>query len=254
MHCSFAADVPESARLYFGNEDTLQVLQIDPRRVRKTLRIEATPRGPMPHIYGEVPVDAVRGVFSVGDGLEDVIAEHRVAMIAFSGMTLLDFVLPYDALRRVPQVRIETLLADAAYASHGIEVHGPIRPSLSDYDVLVVPGGLGTRTLQADLAVVDWLRSFPCTRMVASVCTGALLLGAAGRLAARIATTHRSELDALAAFGASVDRTARVVDDGDVITAGGVTCGLELGLALVDILSGQGASVADAMHVGNGRV
>ena len=69
--------------------------------------------------------------------------------------------------------------------------------------------------------------------VIASVCTGAMLLAAAGLLAGRPATTHHSALDDLAAAGAAVDREARVVDDGDILTAGGVTSGIDLALHLV---------------------
>ena len=76
--------------------------------------------------------------------------------------------------------------------------------------------------------MIEWLAAFPASRLAASVCTGALLLGAAGRLRGRRATTHATAMDLLEAFGATAVR-ARIVNEGDVVTAGGVTSGIDLG-------------------------
>jgi cyclohexyl-isocyanide hydratase len=112
-----------------------------------------------------------------------------------------------------------------------------VRPSLDDIDVLLVPGGLATRALQRDLEVGAWLATFPKNRLIASVCTGALLVGAAGRLEGKRATTHASALAQLADYGATAVRE-RVVDEGQVITAGGVTSALDLGVHVVARLYG----------------
>jgi putative intracellular protease/amidase len=253
VHGSFAPTVDESARLYFKGPKPLWLLKIDPRRVRRILRIEETPRGPMPHLYGAIVRDAIVEVlpFTPELALEDAIKEHRACLVTFAQMTLLDLVSVYDPLRRLaPQGLVCNLVsADRAYSRDGIVVDVPIRPPLCTYDVLVIAGGLGTRALVHDPHVIAWLQTFPITRLVASVCTGALLLGAAGRLQSRCATTHRSELARLASYGASADMHARVVDEGDVVTASGVTTGLELGLALVAILSGTAARDAIAMQM-----
>ena len=119
-----------------------------------------------------------------------------------------------------------------------------VRPALDAFDVLVVPGGHGTRALERDAAVIDWLRSYPANRLAASVCTGALLLGAAGRLRGRRATTHRSALGRLADFDA-IATNSRVVDEGQLVTGGGVTCALDVGIHLVRRLEGD--ATADAI-------
>lgn len=119
-----------------------------------------------------------------------------------------------------------------------------MRPPLDEFDVLVVPGGFGTRALEADVGIRDWLSSYPSNRITASVCTGSLLLGAAGRLEGRRATTHRSQMSRLAEYGATAVHE-RVVDEGQLITAGGVTAALDLGLHLVRRLAGS--EVAEAI-------
>lgn len=108
-------------------------------------------------------------------------------------------------------------------------------------DVLVYPGGQGTRPHLADAEQLDWLRrqreSVP---LVTSVCTGSLVLAAAGLLAGRPATTHWGALDRLAELDPSIDvrREERFVDDGDVITSAGVSAGIDMALHLVVRLAG----------------
>ena len=112
--------------------------------------------------------------------------------------------------------------------------------SLSDYDLLVVPGGHGTRRLRRDEAFLDWLGTAAPVPLKASVCTGALLLGAAGYLEGRRATTHPNAVDELAPHCAQVVGD-RVVDEGPVVTARGVSAGIDLGLHVVGRLAGPGA-------------
>src|SRR5262249_47476926 len=113
-----------------------------------------------------------------------------------------------------------------------------VTESSAGYDMIVVPGGLGARALMRDESFLGWLRtSEPCPLKV-SVCTGALLLGAAGFLKNKRATTHPSAFAELEPFcGTVLDE--RIVDEGDVITAGGVTSGIDLGLYLVEKLAGR---------------
>jgi transcriptional regulator GlxA family with amidase domain len=102
--------------------------------------------------------------------------------------------------------------------------------------VLVHPGGWGTRTLLADGAHLEWLHAMRAqTPLIASVCTGSLVLAAAGLLAGRPATTHWAHYDDLAEIDPSVvlDTEARYVDDGDVVTSAGVSAGIDMALHLV---------------------
>jgi transcriptional regulator GlxA family with amidase domain len=113
------------------------------------------------------------------------------------------------------------LVADRALA----EVNAP--------DVVLVPGGIGNRRLLGDAELLDWLREVDrATKWTTSVCTGSLLLGAAGLLEGKRATTNWLVLDALAEFGAE-PVGGRFVEDGKVITAAGVTAGIDMALHLV---------------------
>jgi cyclohexyl-isocyanide hydratase len=106
-------------------------------------------------------------------------------------------------------------------------------------DVLCIPGGVGVNALMEDAVVIAFVRrQAEQARYVTSVCTGALVLGAAGLLQRRRATTHWNARDLLSSFGA-IPSEGRVVRDGNLITAGGVTAGIDFGLALVAELAGQ---------------
>jgi cyclohexyl-isocyanide hydratase len=109
---------------------------------------------------------------------------------------------------------------------------------LHAYDMISVPGGFGSRQLINDVGFIKWLRTAAPCKLKVSVCTGALLLGGAGFLQGKAATTHRSAFDDLRRFCSSVvDR--RIVDEGDVITARGVTSSIDLGLYLCEKLAGR---------------
>jgi cyclohexyl-isocyanide hydratase len=254
IHASFASDVLESARLYFPADASLEVLQIDPRRLDVRVEIARTPRGAMPHIHGPIPGDAIRSVIPLAEfrpklGLDEV-QGTRFAFVAFEGMTLLDLVGVYDPLSRIRSMGIDESSACEIVGAHGnlgwgadgarLEV-SRVRPPLDGFDVVVIPGGFATRALVKDAPLLAWLKTFPENRLMASVCTGALLLGAIGRLRGRRATTHHSALAELGVYGATVVRE-RVVDAGQVVTAGGVTSGLDLGVYLARRLSGEAAA------------
>jgi transcriptional regulator GlxA family with amidase domain len=102
-------------------------------------------------------------------------------------------------------------------------------------DVLVYPGGMGTRKELADEAVLDWIRGIASDAVVASVCTGSLVLASAGLLDGRPATTHWGSLELLPTLGKDIEVRPedRYVDTGDVITAAGVSAGIDMALHLV---------------------
>jgi cyclohexyl-isocyanide hydratase len=170
---------------------------------------------------------------------------RRIAFLAFPRLTLLDLIGPYDALRRVrtmgvdPSVEHRVVAIGDAPDGHVADDSGlrfavdDVYAPLDAFDLLVVPGGHGTRELEHDPRCLAYLRSWGTTRPIASVCTGALLLGAAGHLAGLRATTHFSAYDQLAPYCREVVRDVRLVDEGRVVTAGGVTSGIDLGLHLV---------------------
>ncbi len=165
----------------------------------------------------------------------------QVAIALFPRLTALDAIGPYEVLQRVPaldvvfvaerrgEVRTENgflgLTADATLA----DVPAP--------DVVLVPGGVGSRE-QLDGPLVEWLRAVhPGTRYTTSVCTGSLVLAAAGLLDGLTATTHWSVLPLLERFGAR-PVTQRVVEhlDRRILTAAGVSAGIDMGIRLVELL------------------
>ncbi|HSB60124.1 MAG TPA: DJ-1/PfpI family protein, partial [Vicinamibacteria bacterium] len=118
-------------------------------------------------------------------------------------------------------------------------------------DLLVVPGGFGTRPLLEDRETLDWIRRAAAgARQVASVCTGSLLLARAGLLEGRRATTHWAALDLLASLGGgvAVDRESRVVDDG-VVTSAGVASGIDMSFHVVERLFGKDVADETARYI-----
>jgi cyclohexyl-isocyanide hydratase len=172
----------------------------------------------------------------------------KAALIVFDGMTMLDFIGFYDAVTRLPRMGF---LPDFSWNvcartpqvsdERGLRLlPDRIGETLEGYDLLYLPGGMGTRKLQHDAAFVEWLRTASGAQLKVSVCTGALLLGAAGFLRGLTATTHPAALQELGPYCANVVR-ARIVDQGAVITAGGVSTSIDLGLHVVVRLAGEQA-------------
>ncbi len=117
-------------------------------------------------------------------------------------------------------------------------------------DLLVVPGGFGTRSLMSDESTLEWIRTAAASaRRVTSVCSGALLLTKAGLLEGKRATTHWGALDLLESLGGvSVDRVSRVVDDG-VITSAGVASGIDMSFYVVEQLHGRAVADETARYI-----
>jgi imidazoleglycerol-phosphate dehydratase len=179
----------------------------------------------------------------------------KIAFILFDEMTALDLVGVYDALARLntmgllPDVGWDLCaLSSEVVATGGMRfVATRSRGSLEGYDLLVVPGGVGTRRLllqnQEGYDFIQWIQTGQGVPLKASVCTGALILGIAGFLQGKPATTHPSAYDELARYCSQV-LPQRIVDAGDVITAGGVAASLDLGLYLVEKFSGEHGRLA----------
>ncbi len=166
----------------------------------------------------------------------------KIAIALFPGFTALDAVGPYDVLRGVPDAEVEFVAAEPGLIpTEQRSLTVSVTAGLGDPpDVLVVPGGRGTRDLVRDGgALVDWVAAVhPHTTFTTSVCTGSLVLGAAGVLEGLEATTHWALLPALERFGATpVSR--RVVRQGKVITAAGVSAGIDMALTLAAELAGD---------------
>ncbi|TMD01562.1 MAG: DJ-1/PfpI family protein [Chloroflexi bacterium] len=178
----------------------------------------------------------------------------EIAILVFPGFTALDAVGPYEVLCRLPgattafvatapgpvttDTGVLTLVA-------GLGLEDVRRP-----DVVVVPGGPGEVAVRAGGAALEWLRAVHATTTwTASVCTGSLILGAAGLLAGRRATTHWLAVDQLRALGAEpVDERVVVEEEHRLITAAGVSAGIDMGLTLAAGIAGE--QVAQAIQLG----
>lgn len=176
----------------------------------------------------------------------------NIVFFVFDGITALDVVGPYEVLSRLPGAR-STFVAPARGAVRtDNQILGLVADQAIDEidaaDLLVVPGGFGTRGLERDERVLAWVRAIDrTTRVTASVCTGALVLAAAGLLRGRRANTHWAVRERLAEHGA-VPTAERVVRDGKYATAAGVSAGIDLALALAIELAGR--DVAEAIQLG----
>jgi transcriptional regulator GlxA family with amidase domain len=175
----------------------------------------------------------------------------KAALIVFDRMTHLDFVGFYDPLTRLKSMNIlpdfewricsnQKQVADDRGPAGMATIAESVLEPLDRYDLLFVPGGMGTRSLQHDRDFIEWLKTAAPVRHKISVCTGALLLGAAGFLRGRRATTHPSALKELEPYCARV-LADRIVDEGDVVTGSGVATSLDLGLHMVERLAGPDA-------------
>jgi cyclohexyl-isocyanide hydratase len=173
----------------------------------------------------------------------------RIAFLAFPGLTLLDLVGASDALRRIAPMGIDPGVTCRIIGTKQVIeddtgttlVPDGVYEDLKQFDLLYVPGGQGTRLLMRDERFLEYLKAWPASRPLASVCTGALLLGAAGHLKGKRATTHHLALDLLEPLCKEAVREQRIVAEGQVVTAGGVASSLDLGLYLVEWLWGEEA-------------
>jgi transcriptional regulator GlxA family with amidase domain len=162
-----------------------------------------------------------------------------VAILLYPGVTATDAIGPYEVLRMVSGVDIRFVSREAGPVptDSGILVLGATHGyhEVPSPDIVIVPGSeADTTTAMADGRLLDWLRGVHETsRWTASVCSGALILGAAGILEGRPATTHWIAQGRLEGFGAEARREDRVVRSGKVWTAAGVSAGIDLALALV---------------------
>ena len=176
---------------------------------------------------------------------------RHIGILVFPGVQQLDLTGPYEVFASLPDTKVHLIWKDRGpiTSATGL-VLGPTMtfgecPTL---DVICVPGGGGVNALLEDTETLAFIRAQARqARYVTSVCTGSLVLGAAGLLKGRKATTHWFAHDFLAKFGA-IPVQARVVRDGNLITAGGVTAGIDFGLAVVAELVGQ--AEAEAIQLG----
>jgi cyclohexyl-isocyanide hydratase len=169
-----------------------------------------------------------------------------IVFAIYDGVTQLDFTGPHQVLARMPGTKLRVASArGGTIDADGLHFAGLERlADIAACDVLIVPGGMGTSAAMGDEAFMDEIRRLAAgASYVTSVCTGSLILGAAGLLKGRRAACHWASRDLLAHFGATPD-PARVVRDGNVITGGGVTAGIDFALTLAAEIAGAEAAQA----------
>lgn len=179
----------------------------------------------------------------------------QIVIPLFPQFTALDGIGPYEVLQRIPEFDItfighERGVVRSDNGMLGIEVDGTFEDHPHP-DIIVFPGGHGTRGLMDDQRVLDWVRSaHETSTFTTSVCTGSLVLAAAGILDGLTATTHWSALDVLTEHG-SIPTGERVVEhlDSRIITAAGVSSGIDMALRLVEILIDQTAAEASQLMI-----
>jgi transcriptional regulator GlxA family with amidase domain len=179
----------------------------------------------------------------------------HVAIPLFPRFTALDGIGPYEVMQRIPDFDITFIGHERGEVRSENGMLGITRDATFEEmlrpDVIVFPGGVGTRPLMTDERVLDWVRNaHPHTKFTTSVCTGSLVLGAAGLLNGLTATTHWSVLSALEQTGATPvsDRVVEHLDQ-RIITAAGVSSGIDMALRLVELLLDDTAARASQLMI-----
>lgn len=166
----------------------------------------------------------------------------RFGLLAFPGVQQLDLTAPYEVFASMDDAEVHLVWKDTSPIVSATKL--VLQPTTTfaecpPLDVICVPGGVGVNALLEDMAVLSFVREQATrARFATSVCTGSLVLGAAGLLKGKKATTHWNALDFLESFGAVVT-PGRVVRDGNLFTAGGVTAGIDFGLTIAAALRGR---------------
>jgi transcriptional regulator GlxA family with amidase domain len=176
----------------------------------------------------------------------------KIAILLFDRLTVLDAIGPYEVLSRLPGAELSFVAQTTGEKRSDTGRLGLVADvelsTCTDPDVVLVGGGEGNRPLLKDAELLDWLRDVDRTSTwTTSVCTGSLVLGAAGLLEGKRATTHWAYLDHLEQFGAT-PVAERVVEDGKVMTAAGVSAGIDMALTLAARIAGD--EVAKAIQLG----
>jgi putative intracellular protease/amidase len=176
----------------------------------------------------------------------------RIAIALFDRLTALDAVGPYEVLSRLPGADVQFVAAAPGEYRTDTRMLGLTADrsydDVPEPDVLVFPGGYGTRALMSDEPTLDWVRrAHRSTQFTTSVCTGSLVLAAAGVLDGLEATTHWNAMDLLGRLGPRPVKR-RVVEQGKVVTAAGVSAGIDMALVLAALIAGP--EVAQAIQLG----
>ncbi|HSX26525.1 MAG TPA: DJ-1/PfpI family protein [Chlamydiales bacterium] len=176
----------------------------------------------------------------------------QIVFLFYDGMTALDVVGPHEILCRLPGAKVHRVAKRAGEVrtdSAGLLLIAECAlADVAHADVLVIPGAGSATTLREHPEILDWVRSIHATtKWTTSVCTGSLILGAAGLLSGLRATTHWAAFDRLHSWGAKPTR-ARIVEEGKVITAAGVSAGIDMALTLAAKIAGP--RLAQSLQLG----
>jgi putative intracellular protease/amidase len=176
----------------------------------------------------------------------------KIAIPIFDRVTALDAIGPYEVLSRLPGADLKFVgFEPGPVKTDNRMLSLVVETALEDFaepDILVFPGGFGTRALMKDERMLDWVRHVhEGTQWTTSVCTGALVLGAAGLLDGLEATTHWAAMGTLERLGAK-PTGRRVVEQGKIVTAAGVSSGIDMALRLAGHVAGD--TVAQAIQLG----
>lgn len=169
-------------------------------------------------------------------------AERLIGMLIFPRLTQLDMTGPYEVLARLPNTKVHLVARSMApvKTDRGMEIVPTVTfDQCPQLDLVMVPGGPGQQDLMEDEVVLEFLRNQARgAKYVTSVCTGSLVLGAAGLLKGRRATCHWAAIEHLKPLGA-IPVSEKVVRDGNIITGAGVTSGIDFALAVAAVLEGE---------------
>ncbi len=176
----------------------------------------------------------------------------QIAILIYDRLTALDAVGPYEVLSRLPDAELTFVAQEAGPKRTDTGrlalVADASLEEIDHPDIVLVPGGPGQAALMEDGPVHEWLRAVHHTSTwTTSVCTGSLILAAAGLLASKKATSHWTALEELGSLGA-LPTSERVVFDGKLVTAAGVSAGIDMALALVERIAGE--QLAQAIQLG----
>jgi cyclohexyl-isocyanide hydratase len=166
----------------------------------------------------------------------------QIGMLLFPRLTQLDMTGPYEVLARLPNAKVHLIARslDPVMSDRGMAIVPTMTfTACPQLDVVMVPGGPGQQDLMEDATALEFLRNQARdAKYVTSVCTGSLVLGAAGLLKGKRATCHWAAIENLKALGA-IPVNERVVVDGTIVTAAGVASGLDFALTLAALLEGE---------------
>jgi transcriptional regulator GlxA family with amidase domain len=173
----------------------------------------------------------------------------QIAIVVYPGFTALDFIGPYEVLRNLPDTEVRFLWHEPGpiAADSGVLVVGATHSfaETPSPDLILVPGGMTTFEHARDEKLLDWVRrAHETATWTASVCSGSVILAAAGLLDGRRATSHWAAVPTLKAFGAIPVSDERIVHEGDIVTSAGVSAGIDLAMWLAGEIGGESRAKA----------